>query len=197
MNGNLSIWEHWVGFDALMQVFEWVNVEKSGQSVPAEVPLDCRLTNAQSEALCCESRSYRPRWHLLTDITSQQVSSDESLPDSSIICYVNSSSLNMFKTTANNAKNQGACKHPAMQLPSCKFWFLMWSPNRLSNESKRTSSHHLSSFALVCLFSDCLSTRTVKTVWLISNRTQTNPNPEICTRTVFTLQISHGIYHSA
>lgn len=172
-------------------------MEKLGQSVPAEAPLDWRLTNAQSEALCCESRSYRPRWRLLTDITSQQVPSDESLPDSSIICYVNSSSLNMFKTTANNAKNQGACKHPAMQLPSYKFWFLMWSPNHLSKKSKRTSSHHLSSFALVCLFSDCLSTRSVKTVWLISNRTQTNPNPEICTRTVFTLQISHGIYHSA
>lgn len=79
---------------------------KLGQSVPAEAPLDWRLTNAQSEALCCESRSYRPRWHLLTDITSQQVPSDESLPDSSIICYVNSSSLNMFKTTANNAKTK-------------------------------------------------------------------------------------------
>lgn len=37
----------------------------------------------------------------------------------------------------------------------------------------------------------------LKTVWLISNWTQTNSNPEICTRIMFTLQISHGIYHSA
>lgn len=59
------------------------NREKLEQSHPVESHLDCELTDALSEALCCVSRSYGPLWQMHTDNTSHKVPSNESLPDSS------------------------------------------------------------------------------------------------------------------
>lgn len=68
--------------DVLIQLSE-INRAKSEQSHPVVSHLDCGLTDALSEALCCVSRSCGPLWQMHTDNTSHKVSSNDSLPDSS------------------------------------------------------------------------------------------------------------------
>lgn len=61
----------------------WYNYLKVQRNLLVEAHLDCRLSNALSDALCCVSMSCGPLWQMHTDNTSQNVPSSESLPDSS------------------------------------------------------------------------------------------------------------------